>query len=216
VSARILLASSSPRRAEILAQLGVPFVVVPQVATELSADLTPTRLARENARRKARGALLVGVSPVVPPIRDVVIGVDTIVVLGSRVLGKPHDIRESKRMVEALSGRTHQVISAMHLEIPGRGGRAVTLAASTAVTFRRLSPREVRWYVSTEEGRDKAGAYGIQGYGAVLVERIHGDYFNVVGFPVRAFLRGLERLGIAFPDLARGGRAPATGPRLYS
>lgn len=102
-------------------------------------------------------------------------------------------------MIEALSGKTHEVISAIHLWMPGRGSRSVSLAASTAVTFRRLSAAEVRWYVETGEGRDKAGAYGIQGFGAVLVDRIDGDYFNVVGFPVRTFLRGLARLGLAYP-----------------
>ena len=203
MSARILLASSSPRRAEILTQLGVPFVVVPQDATELasgtvSPSFGPARLARENARRKARAARTK------PRLNDVIVGVDTIVVLGAGVLGKPRDVRESRRMIEALSGRTHEVISAIHLQ--GRG-RAVTLAASTAVSFRRLSAAEVRWYVATGEGSDKAGAYGIQGMGAALVDRIDGDYYNVVGFPVRAFLSGLARLGLAFPDLWRGARA---------
>jgi len=185
----------------------VPFEVVPQDAVELASGLPPASLARENARRKARAA------QVAPRLNDVIVGVDTIVVLGRAVLGKPRDVRESRRMIEALSGRRHEVISAIHLERrgagsgPGRGGRRVTLAASTAVSFRRLSPKEVRWYVATGEGRDKAGAYGIQGQGAALVERVDGDYFNVVGFPVRAFLAGLARLGISFPALARGARA---------
>ena len=204
---RILLASGSPRRREILDQIGVPHIVVSQTATELSGGLPPRRLAHENARRKARSAVLPDATSEHTPkpkasLRDVVVGVDTIVVLGTRVLGKPRDARESRGMIEALSGRSHEVISAIHLEIPGRGGRSVTLAASTLVTFRRLSEREIRWYVNTGEGRDKAGAYGIQGLGAVLVERIDGDYYNVVGFPIATFLRGLERLGVQCPGRA--------------
>lgn len=198
---RVLLSSGSPRRREILTQIGVPFEVVAQTAEEISAGLPPRKLAHENARRKARAAILPDRTPVSSghALKDVVVGVDTIVVLGGRVLGKPRDARESRGMIEALSGKTHEVISAMHLVIPGRGGQAVSLAASTAVTFRRLTAREIRWYVDTGEGKDKAGAYGIQGLGAVLVERIDGDYYNVVGFPVRAFLRGLSRLGLAYP-----------------
>ena len=196
---RVLLASGSPRRREILAQLGVPFVVVPQDATELASGASPRRVAFENARRKARAAAVPAtVATSRGSLKDVVVGVDTIVVLGGCVLGKPRDARESRGMIEALSGHTHEVISAIHLAL-GRGGRAVTLAASTAVTFRRLTAREILWYVETGEGRDKAGGYGIQGLGALLVEGIHGDYFNVVGFPVQAFRRGLARLGLHFP-----------------
>lgn len=197
----VYLASGSPRRKEILTQIGVPFDVVSQTAEELSGGLPPRRLAHENARRKARAAVLpAGVGTSRGSLKDVVVGVDTIVVSGGRVLGKPRDVRESRAMIEALSGKTHEVISAIHLWIPGRGSRSVSLAASTAVTFRRLTAAEVRWYLDTGEGRDKAGAYGIQGFGAVLVDRIHGEYFNVVGFPVRTFLRGLARLGLTYPS----------------
>jgi septum formation protein len=196
----VLLASASPRRREILDQLHVRHLVIAQDAEELATDLPPVELACENARRKARaGASPRPRSPA--KLRDVVVGVDTIVVLEACILGKPRDARESYRMIESLSGRTHDVISGIHLELPGPRGRAVTLAASTRVSFRRLSRREIRWYVSTDEGSDKAGAYGIQGLGAVLVERIDGCYFNVVGFPVRQFLAGLDRLGVPFPAL---------------
>jgi septum formation protein len=192
---KVLLASSSPRRSEILGQLGVDFRVVPQDSDESATRGGPRGVARANARSKAHAARLPART-----LKSIVVGVDTIVVLGDRVLGKPRDARESARMIASLSGRTHEVISGIHLELAGTG-RSATLAASTRVTFRRLSRREIRWYVGTGEGKDKAGAYGIQGLGAVLVERIHGDYFNVVGFPVQAFLRGLARLGLSLPDV---------------
>lgn len=198
---RVFLASTSPRRREILRQLDVDFRVVAQDADEASRGLPPVELACANARGKALSALL-------PPraLNSVVVGVDTIVVLGDRVLGKPRDARESARMIASLSGQTHEVISGIHLELPAVC-RGATLAASTRVTFRRLSRREIRWYADTGEGKDKAGAYGIQGLGAVLVERIEGDYFNVVGFPVQAFLRGLEELGLSLPDVMARSRA---------
>lgn len=198
---RVLLASTSPRRKEILRQLGVDFRVVAQGAEEAAHGLMPVELACANARVKALSAR-------VPrrALNSIVVGVDTIVVLGDRVLGKPRDDRESARMIASLSGRTHEVISGIHLELPAER-RSATLAASTRVTFRRLSRREIRWYVETGEGGDKAGAYGIQGLGAVLVERIDGDYFNVVGFPVQAFLRALAGLGLSLPDVMARPRA---------
>lgn len=179
---------------------------MPQDAAEDAKGRTPEAVARENARQKALAARLPA-----RVLKAVVVGVDTIVVLGVRVLGKPRDALESARMIGALSGKAHEVISAIHLAVVGDPERAVTLAASTRVTFRRLSRQEIRWYVATGEGRDKAGAYGIQGLGAVLVERIDGCYFNVVGFPVGAFREGLERLGFGLSDVMLPGRAKARG-----
>jgi septum formation protein len=167
---------------------------------------SPRAVACENARRKTLAAKLPARA-----LNGLVVGVDTIVVLGGRVLGKPHDARESARMIGALSGKAHEVISAIHLVAVGDPARAVTLAASTKVVFRRLSRDEIRWYVATGEGRDKAGAYGIQGLGAVLVERIDGCYFNVVGFPVGAFREGLERLGLSLLDVMLPARAARRG-----
>ena len=198
---KVLLASTSPRRKEILRQLGVDFRVVRQDAEEAARGRTPVELACGNARAKALSARVPARA-----LKSVVVGVDTIVVLGDRVLGKPRDVRESSKTIAALSGKTHEVISGIHLELPGEG-RGATLAASTRVTFRRLSRREMQWYVETGEGKDKAGAYGIQGLGAVLVERIDGDYFNVVGFPVQGFLQALERLGLSLPDVMARPRA---------
>lgn len=201
---RLLLASSSPRRREILSNLGVDLEVVPAPADEILAGLPPTRLARTNARLKARAALAGLVRSDPGRLNEMVLAVDTIVVLDQRVLCKPCDPDESLRMIEALSGRSHSVISGLHLEEVRPSGRSVTLSCRTRVQFRRLSSAEIRDYVQTGEGLDKAGAYGIQGLGGLLVERISGCYFNVVGLPLATFVRALGALGYAPSDL----RAP--------
>lgn len=202
---RIVLASGSPRRREILTQLSVDFRVAHPSADELADGLPPEELACENARRKALSVELGPVRPAAgsadPCLNEAVLGVDTIVVLGGVILGKPRDAGEAEGMLEALSGRTHEVISGLHLEAPTRGAGRLTLGATTRVTFRRLDRSMVRWYAATGEGLDKAGAYGIQGLGALLVDRIDGCYFNVVGFPVGAFLDALSGLTIPLSSI---------------
>jgi septum formation protein len=178
----LILASRSPQRKAILEQLGVPFEIrVPDIEEITTGD--PEIVVYENARRKARAASRA------PEER--VLGVDTEVLIDGELLGKPSGPDEARGFLERLSGRTHTVLSGLCL-LEGeteRGG-----VADTHVTFRTLSPELVAWYLETGEWKGRAGAYAIQGNGAALVERIDGDYWNVVGLPVPLLL------GLA-PDL---------------
>ena len=177
----LLLASSSPQRRAILAQLGLPFDVVQPRYEEApaSADADPIRVVREHARGKARSvAGEAGDRPV--------LGVDTAVVLDGQIYGKPADAGEAERMLEALAGRTHVVLSGLCLVTPGWEELAHD---ETRVRFRALTPRDLASYVATGEWDGRAGAYAIQGVGASLVERIEGDYLNVVGLPAALLVR---------------------------
>ena len=168
----LVLASRSPRRRAILEQLGVEFRVEPPEVEELSEG-DPRELVRENALRKARA---IGA--------ERVLGVDTAVVLNGEVFGKPRDAREAERVLRALSGRDHEVMSGIAV----RDGDARAVAV-TSVRFRELDERTVAWYLATGEWADCAGGYAIQGKGAALVDEIEGDYWNVVGLPVPLLLR---------------------------
>ena len=164
----MILASGSPRRADILRQLGIDFeVVVPEVEELTEGD--PRELVLENARRKA--AAVEG---------DLVLGADTVVVLDALILGKARNEGEARRHLSLLSGRTHAVWTGVAL-----GER--TTAVKTEVTFRDISAL-LDWYLASGEWQGKAGAYAIQGRGAALVERIDGDYSNVVGLPISALV----------------------------
>lgn len=176
----LVLASTSPQRRAILEQLGIPFEVVPPRYEERDAPGTdPIELARAHAQGKARSvAAEAGDRPV--------LGVDTAVVLDGVVYGKPADAGEAARMLEALGGRTHVVISGLCLVTPGWEELAHD---ATFVAFRRLTPRDIARYVASGEWEGRAGAYAIQGLGAALVERIEGDYLNVVGLPGALLVR---------------------------
>ncbi|MGH3043790.1 MAG: Maf family protein [Gaiellaceae bacterium] len=177
----LLLASTSPQRRAILEQLGIPFdVVAPRYDEHDDAGLAPVELVRAHAEGKARSvAEEAGERPV--------LGVDTAVVLGEAVLGKPEGEGDAVDMLARLAGQTHVVVSGLCLLAPGW---EVVDHAETRVTFRALTPRDVARYVATAEWRNRAGAYAIQAQGAALVERIEGDYLNVVGLPA-ALLVGL-------------------------
>jgi septum formation protein len=169
----LLLASRSPQRRAILEQLAIPFeAVVPQYDEKLSAA-DPIAEVERHAQGKARSmAGIAGDRPV--------LGVDTEVVLDGRVYGKPGDEAEAEAMLEELSGKTHEVVSGLCLLTPAW---EELRHAVTRVSFRALTPRELGLYVVSEEWRERAGGYAIQGLGAALVERIDGDYLNVVGLP---------------------------------
>jgi septum formation protein len=165
----VILASRSPQRSAILTQLGVQFeVVIPDVEEREDGD--PREMVVENALRKARAVE-----------GDVVLGVDTTVVLDGRSYGKPGNEEEAESVLRLLSGRTHEVWSGIALN-------ERTATACTTVQFRDIDERLMRWYLSSGEWRDRAGGYAIQGRGAALVERIEGDFWNVVGLPVPALL----------------------------
>ncbi len=175
----LILASASPRRREILTALGVEFeVVVPDVEEIDEGD--PAEVVLENARRKARAAA--GSAP----DGSVVLAADTEVVLGGRVLGKAADEAEARSCLEALSGRSHTVLGG--LVIWAEGGEERSGVAASQVTFRRLEPDVLDLYLSSGEWRDRAGAYAIQGLGSILIERLEGDFSNVVGLPVGLLL----------------------------
>jgi septum formation protein len=189
---RLILASASPRRQELLGLLGLPFEVIPSEVDEaaLVGELGEQPLPAEMARRLAE----VKAADVAARHPDaLVLGADTIVVLGDAILGKPVSPDDARRMLALLSGRTHQVITGVALRGPGVGA---TDAVSTDVTFRELTPREIDAYVATGEPMDKAGAYALQGRAAVLIEGIRGDYTNVVGLPIPRLAILLRRHGI--------------------
>lgn len=183
---RLVLASRSPRRAHILAAAGFKFDVV-----DAEVDETPreqeepatyvVRLAREKAMK------VVCKTPGI-----IVVGADTTVVAGGRLLGKPADRKEAKAMLEALSGRFHDVFTGVAVR---KADRVFTGVERTRVWFAQMSPEEIAWYVDTEEPQGKAGAYAIQGVGSRFVERIEGSYANVVGFPVALVYRMLKEVG---------------------
>jgi septum formation protein len=172
----LILASTSPQRRAILAQLEIPFDVVPP-----AYDEDPGGDPVEHAAGKAR-SVEGGDRPV--------LGVDTIVVCSGNKIGKPRDAGEAERMLEALAGRTHEVVSGLCLRTPAweELHREVTW-----VTFRALAPRDLAHYVASGEWEGRAGAYAIQGLGGSLVERIEGDYLNVVGLPAALLVRLLAR-----------------------
>jgi nucleoside triphosphate pyrophosphatase len=179
----LLLVSTSPQRRAILEQLGLPFDVVdPRFVEETPPTGDAVELVRVHAREKARS--------VSDEAEDrPVLGVDTAVVLGGRIFGKPADATEAESMLDELSGWTHVVVSGLCLLTPA--GEVVEHEA-TRVTFRALTPRDLAAYVATGEWEGRAGAYAIQGRGAALVKRIEGDYLNVVGLPAALLVRLLS------------------------
>jgi len=184
----LILASASPRRAALLEQIGIPFRrVISGVDEDLHDPADPEEHVRELSRLKAQDVA-----------RDltsgIVLGADTVVVLDQHILGKPADEKEAAKMLAMLSSRTHQVYTGLTL-IDATRDATVSHVEITEVTFRELGEDEIAAYVSTGEPMDKAGAYGIQGRGALLVSGIKGCYFNVVGLPLVGLLRALEKLG---------------------
>ena len=176
----LLLASTSPQRRAILHQLGIPFdVVAPRYVENDPPDADPAQLVREHALGKARS--------VASDADDrPVLGVDTTVALDGRIYAKPTDAGDAERMLEELSGRTHAVVSGLALVTPGW---EYVEDEATLVTFRALTPRDLANYVASGEWHGRAGGYAIQGLGAALVERVEGDYLNVVGLPASLLVR---------------------------
>lgn len=183
----MILASQSPRRRELLGQMGFSFTVRPAKGKELPhPELTPAQLVEELARQKALEVSAEAASD------DVVVAADTVVAIDGVVLGKPHDKVHAAQMLSALSGREHTVYTGVAVK---RGETLLVEHEATQVRFRPLTEREIDLYIQTGEPMDKAGSYGIQGYGALLVEGIRGDYFNVVGLPICRLGRMLAQVG---------------------
>jgi septum formation protein len=186
----LLLASRSPQRKLLLEQLGVPFRIVVSEHDEGVSDGDPAHTVQQNARGKAEDVLArVDLQP-----GELVLGVDTVVVCEADILGKARDEAQAARYLRRLAGRRHEVYSGLYLT-----SKKVALAshAVTGVTFRSLTDGELDGYVASGEWRDRAGAYAIQGIGSGLVQRVDGDYFNVVGLPVAELVRLLASCGVA-------------------
>ncbi len=182
----LILASESPRRQAFLNDLGIPFkVVAAQVQETPRAGEQPAVFSKRMAQEKARM-----VSRQYP--EDWVLGADTVVSLGKRILGKPDSLREAKKFLEALNNRTHEVITSYCL-INQSLKKALARSVYTRVTFKHFSRREIDWYLQTGEPLDKAGAYAIQGRGSFLVREIKGSYTNIVGLPLTEVLETLEK-----------------------
>lgn len=184
----LVLASTSPRRRRLLEEAGIPFDAVPprNVAEDCAPGEDPLLLVQRHALAKARS-----VAPLFPP--TLILAADTVVFLDGRIFGKPRDPAEAREMLSALQGRTHAVYTGV--AILGPGNREDVGVEESAVTLRPLSREEIDAYVATGEPLDKAGAYAIQGRGALLVQEVQGDYFNVVGLPLARVARMLEAAG---------------------
>lgn len=183
----ILLASLSPRRREIMHSAGYDFRVVPSRADEQTRQDDPAEMVKELSARKAAAVAVENPG-------DIVIGADTVVSIGGRILQKPRDAEDAVGMLSTLSGKTHDVFTGV--TVTG-AGKTASFFVKTEVKFYPLPEEIIRGYVETGEPLDKAGGYGIQGRGALLVERIRGDYFNVMGLPISAVARILrENYGI--------------------
>ncbi len=185
----IILASSSPRRHQLLEMLGIEHVVDPaDINEDIDQSESPEALAVRLATEKASA-----VATRHPG--QVVLGADTLVILGSEVLGKPSSSADAASMLRKLAGREHRVVTAVAL---AKDGHIWDRCDVTHVWFRPLSEEVIKAYVATGEPLDKAGSYGVQGYGAVLVDRIEGDYFGVMGLPLRLVVELLEEVGIPY------------------
>lgn len=191
----MILVSASPRRKEILENFGFSFKTVVKNVDETSNKDTVKEKIMEIARKKA-----IAVAKDFP--NENVIGADTMVVINNKILGKPHNKQEAFEMLKSLSGKNHEVITAfsfINLE------KNITYCdyEITKVYFKNLTDEEINWYIGTNEPMDKAGAYGIQGKGAFFVEKIEGDFFSVMGFPLGKFVRFLSESGFDLNNLEK-------------
>ena len=186
---KLILASSSPRRAEILANAGLPFSVLSSAVDESPyPGETPAALVQRLANAKADLATARAVGPAI------ILAADTVVVLDDKILGKPSSIEDARHMLQQLSGRTHSVLTGVALvRLPD--GERRQFIESTLVHFRSITEEELSSYLATEEPYDKAGAYAIQGQAGRYIPRIEGCYFNVVGLPLSRVLNELKTLG---------------------
>ena len=189
ISPRVILASASPRRRELLDLVGIAYDVVPADIDETYRDGEEAAAHAERLARE-KGAMIAARNP-----DAVVISADTIVVVDGLVLGKPRDESDAARMLSMLGGQTHVVLTAVAATYRGQMRSGVE---SVRVTFRSLDRERIGAYIATAEPMDKAGAYGIQGFGATLVERIDGDYFAVMGLPLARMVDLLQEVGVRY------------------
>lgn len=196
LAGRLILASRSPRRQAMLKDLGLSLEVIPSEGVEERHSGNIAECVLANATAKARGAL-----KQLPPNGEQawIVGADTLVAVDGKALGKPGDAKEAKAMLRALSGREHLVYSGFYV-VNSQTGASGGQSVRSEVRFRLLSEAEINWYVRSGEPLDKAGAYGVQGLGAMFIERIEGSYTNVVGLPLCELISTLVKLGAVYFD----------------
>jgi septum formation protein len=187
--ATIILASESPRRKSMLRQLGIKFESFHSRIDETLRFQNPEKAVRDLALRKVNAYT---------GKKGLVIGMDSLVIIGKNKLGKPANAMDAERMLKLLSGKKHRVITGVAISFQDR---IVTESETTYVYFRKLKAQEIKWYIQSGEVFDKAGAYAIQGLGRVFIKKIQGCYYNVLGFPIDAFQRVLTRFGLRIFDL---------------
>jgi septum formation protein len=194
---RLILASTSPRRRQILALLGLPFeVIAPRFQEIIDSRQSIEKEVVEFARAKA--ASVAAAHP-----QGIVIGSDTLIVLGGDKFGKPADLADARRMLRAFSGKLHRIYTGVVI-VDGAGGPGLAIAEEVSVLMRTLTDQEIAAYLARGESLDKAGAYSIQGEGRRLIDSIEGDYLAAVGMPLKPIARYLRERGVDFPlDIER-------------
>ena len=193
---KIVLASKSPRRIELLRGLGWKFDIIPsEKAEHIDPHLAPKDIAMSLSRQKAEDIAS-------RERNSWVIGADTIVVIDGRVLGKPKDEPDAITMLESLEGKTHEVFTGVTVVSPD--GKALTKFARSLVTMKHLTRQEIEAYIACGESMDKAGAYAIQGKGTLLISSIEGDYFNIVGLPLELLSSMFAELGVTLAEQFNG------------
>lgn len=201
---QIILASASPRRKELLEQIGLEFEICPAKGEEIITKTIPEEVVMELSKQKAEEVAAMVSSfgeshkEITTPSDILVIGADTVVAYDGKILGKPVDEADAKRMLTMLSGNTHSVFTGVTLVLIDKAGRAGELVfyEKTDVTMHEMSDQEIDRYIATGEPMDKAGSYGIQGKCAIYIEKIDGDYNNVVGLPIARIYQELKGIGI--------------------
>jgi septum formation protein len=189
----MILASKSPRRKEILENFGLKLKIKTKEVEETSSKENYIEIIREIAHKK-------GIEIAMENPSEIVVSADTLVVLDGEIMGKPIDEKDAKDMLKKLSGRSHEVVTAFAVFLYDKKIEIINHCI-TKVFFKNLSEEEIDWYIKSGEPMDKAGAYGIQGFGNVFVERIEGDFFNVMGFPLSCFYDTLNRAGLNLIDM---------------
>ena len=186
---RIILASASPRRRELLEKIGLKFEVEPSnYAEDMRSRLSPDELAKSISLEKAKVVAS-------KHKNAIVIAADTFIVFRGKIMGKPGTEAEARKMLMMLRGKSHSVITGFTILDTDRN-KVLTKSVETIIHIKNLTPEEIDAYVKSKEPLDKAGAYAIQGLGSVIVERIEGDYFNVMGLPLSALAEGLKEFGV--------------------
>ncbi len=201
---RIILASQSPRRKELLEQIGLEFEICPAKGEEVITKSIPEEVVMELSKQKAEEVASLVASfgeqnkDITTPADILVIGADTVVAYDGQILGKPKNEADAKRMLTMLSGNTHSVFTGVTLVLMDKSGKAGELVfyEKTDVVMHPMSEKEIEHYIATGEPMDKAGAYGIQGKCAIYIEKIEGDYNNVVGLPITRIYQELKKVGI--------------------